>query len=309
MTDDNAAGTLLGLACGDALGRPVEFKPPSLIRRRHRQVTEMLGNGTYGKPPGTITDDGDQALAIARSLAENGSFDPDDIAERFVEWRNSGPFDIGITTSTALRKIAGGLPWEEAGERALEERGEGSGAGNGSVMRCAPIAVAYADAPSDRLAEVSRISSRITHADRRCTDGAATLNVVIAAHLADDPDPFQRGIDWLEDNYNDTSEVLLSRLVAAKESPKETEELPNGGYVVDTMETALTLAHRTDSAEEAIIEAVNLGGDADTVGAVTGAVAGARFGAADLPDDWIDAIDEANEIRHLAEMLADIDFD
>jgi ADP-ribosyl-[dinitrogen reductase] hydrolase len=91
---DAATGVLLALACGDALGRPVEFRSAESIADEHGTVTEMLSHGTHGQPAGTITDDTDLALCIARSLVEQEAFDGDDIADRFHEWYESGPFDI-----------------------------------------------------------------------------------------------------------------------------------------------------------------------------------------------------------------------
>nr|WP_255291502.1 ADP-ribosylglycohydrolase family protein [Natrinema sp. CBA1119] len=120
MAQSRAQGILLGLACGDTLGRPVEFQNPNRIKETHGRVTEMLAHGTHGQPAGTITDDTEMALCIGRSLAEHGTFEPKDVAARFVEWKRSGPFDIGIMTSSALQRIQNGEPWDEAGHREWE---------------------------------------------------------------------------------------------------------------------------------------------------------------------------------------------
>jgi len=96
---DAATGVLLGLACGDALGRPVEFRSAESIADQYETVTEMLGHGTHGQPAGTITDDTDLAVCIARSLVEQEAFDGEDIADRFHEWYESGPFDVGLMTA------------------------------------------------------------------------------------------------------------------------------------------------------------------------------------------------------------------
>ena len=111
MDSDRARGVLLGLACGDALGRPVEFASASEISARHGRLYDMVGDGTWNQPAGTITDDTDQALCIARSLVELQTFDPADVAERFVAWYDSGPFDIGRMTrrvSTCGRTVRKG---------------------------------------------------------------------------------------------------------------------------------------------------------------------------------------------------------
>ena len=175
------------MACGDALGRPVEFRSPGAIEAEYGTLSEMIGNSTQGKLAGTITDDTEQALCIARSLVERGEFDPEDIAERFVAWYNRGPFDTGIMTADALGRIDRGASWADAGRDVWEAKPEGSNAGNGSVMRCAPLTTAFDD--REALRRVSRDSSQITHADPRCTHGCAVLNCTIAAMLDEDEKP------------------------------------------------------------------------------------------------------------------------
>nr|WP_020222524.1 ADP-ribosylglycohydrolase family protein [Halarchaeum acidiphilum] len=115
-----ARGLLLGLACGDALGRPVEFESAASISSEYGTLTEMVGHGTWNQPTGTITDDTEQALCIARSLAERGGFDPADVADRFVAWYDSGPFDIGRMTMRSLSRLEHGDAWDEAGQQVWE---------------------------------------------------------------------------------------------------------------------------------------------------------------------------------------------
>ena len=327
MTDDpefneHAKGAMLGLACGDALGRPVEFATAERIQRDHGQVTEMLAHGTHGQPAGTITDDTEMALCIARSLAECGRFDPEDVAERFVAWYESGPFDIGGMTRRALGRIQRGTSWDTAGEREWDESREGSNAGNGSVMRCVPIAVAYADYPA-ALVRTSIDSSRITHADPRCTYGCAVLNLTIAAALQDQETPLGTALNLLSEDLatslqrtagvipDGASPVLedglpeeLRTALEAIPDRIDPDQLSNSGYVVDTLQTALYDALTAESSEEAIVTAVNRGGDTDTIGAIAGAIAGARFGASSLPARWLDEIIERDELEQLAIELA-----
>ena len=300
------SGVLLGLACGDALGRPIEFNSREQIREGYGTVTEMKGNGTHRKPAGTITDDTEQALCIARSLSEHSELNPEDIADRFVAWYRIGPFDIGLTTKAALQHLADGVPWNEAGKRALKERGPGSGAGNGSVMRAAPIAAAFAD-DREQLIEASKATSRITHADQRCVAGTVVLNLVIAGYLSGTDDPLADAIDWIENEAD--SKILVElhdRLKQVRDDPAPDDNLPNGGYVIDTLESALTVALDAENLEEAVVRAVNLGGDTDTIGAVAGSVAGARFGAEAVPGRWLDPIDKEDELRRLSRELAEL---
>jgi ADP-ribosyl-[dinitrogen reductase] hydrolase len=204
-------------------------------------------------------------------------------------------------TRRALRRLEQGDPWDEAGQQVWENSPEGQNAGNGSVMRCAPLAIPYA-ADWDRLAEVSRQSSDITHADPRCTEGCAILNITIAGLLDDSDAPLQDALDYVGVNVPDELVTALRPLVRG-DSP---DTLETSGYVVNSLQTALHDGLFAESAEEAIVTAVNRGGDTDTIGAIAGAVAGARFGASQLPDRWLDAIDETGELEGLSERLVEV---
>jgi len=260
----------------------------------------MVGEGTWNQPAGTITDDTEQALCIARSLVEHQTFDPSDVADRFVAWYDTDPFDIGGMTARSLSRLKHGDAWDEAGQHVWEQSREGQNAGNGSVMRCPPLAVPYGS-DWDRLADVSRQSSQITHADPRCTDGCAILNLTIAGLLDNTDAPLQAALDYVG---LDAPDELVTALepVARGETPSTLE---TSGYVVHSLQTALHDGLVADSVEEAIVTAVNRGGDTDTIGAIAGAVAGARFGASQLPEQWVKAIDEAGELESLAAQLAE----
>lgn len=299
MNPDNARGVLLGLACGDALGRPVEFMSANAIATEYGRLDEMVGFGTWNQPAGTITDDTDQALCIARSLVDKGRFDPADIAARFVAWYDSDPFDIGRMTMQSLSRLKHGDEWDEAGQQVWEASPEGQNAGNGSVMRCPPLAIPYVD-DWQRLVEVSRDSSRITHADQRCTDGCAILTLTVAGLLQDADAPLEDALDHVAGAPAELTSALEP--IARGASP----DLQTSGYVVHSLQTALYDGLHADSVTEAIVTAVNRGGDTDTIGAIAGAVAGARFGASDLPDQWLSAIDETDELIALADQLADL---
>jgi len=304
ITPDAAAGALLGLACGDALGRPVEFRSSEWITETHGTVTDMLGDGTHRQPAGTVTDDTDLALCIARSLVERDAFDGQDIADRFAEWFAAGPFDIGLMTADAIRAYEAGTSWRDAGREVWQDRPEGQNAGNGSVMRCAPHAIAFAD-DIETLTRVSTQSSAITHYDPRCTYGCAVLNCTIAGYLRDVNDPLDMALDRVQD---DAPDELLETLRLVPDLVDDTQ-LETSGYVVHTLQTALYEAMTADSAEEAIISAVNRGGDTDTVGAVTGALAGARFGSSSLPDRWLDTVEHQEDLDLLGRALSTTDIE
>lgn len=299
---NQAKGALLGLACGDALGRPVEFRSTEQIASDHGTLSEMVGHGTWGQPAGTLTDDTAQALCIARSVVECGGFDPADIAARFVAWYDSGPFDIGNMTRRSIHALKHGHAWDEAGKQVSEASAEGANAGNGSVMRCAPLAVAY---PADRaiLSRVSQESSRITHADPRCTYGCAILNLTIAGLLQGIPAPLSATLEYVEDDAPSELTAALQPVAAGREP----ESLSTSGYVIDSLQTALYDALTRGSVEAAIVSTVNRGGDTDTIGAIAGAVAGARFGASEIPARWLSSIEKRAELTQLAEQLTAIE--
>lgn len=296
VATDRGEGVLLGLACGDALGEPVEGWPADRIAAEYGRLREFVGGRV---PPGGLTDDTEQALRLARSLVDCGTFDPDDVADRFVEWYEGGAVGIGGLTRRVLGRMADGEPWERASREAWEASPEGHNAGNGSVMRCAPLAVAYADDP-DELAAASRTSSRLTHYDPRCVHGCAALNRTVAGLLRDDPDPLADALAALPEGAPDE---LTGALEPVPDGLDRVELSPTG-YVVDTLQAALYFGLSREDAEAVVVDAVNAGGDADTVGAVAGALAGARFGASGLPGRWIDELQRADELRRLGRELA-----
>jgi len=289
---DRAEGILLGLACGDALGRPVEFKTQAQIKRRHGRVTEMLSHGTHNQPAGTVTDDTDMAQCIAASLIEQGRFDPADVAQRFVAWYESDPFDIGIMTTDSLRRIQRGESWRSAGVDVWRGKPEGSNAGNGSIMRCAPYAIVFADQP-ETLTQTSLVSSGITHADPRCTYGSAILNLTLAGYLRGEEHPLATTLQRLRPFAPRELVDALDRV------PDEIlpDALSSSGYVVHTLQTALYHGLTASNPKEGICNAVNMGQDTDTVGAVTGAIVGARFGARALPDSWLRSLSISEALR------------
>lgn len=295
-----AKGVLVGLACGDSLGRPVEFNSSAQITNRHGTVTDMLGQGAHNKPAGTVTDDTEMALCIARSLVDQERFDGQDIADRFQDWYDSDPFDIGLMTADAIQRYKMGTSWRDAGRETWQDRREGQNAGNGSVMRCAPHAIAFADDPTT-LVRVSKQSSAITHHDPRCQYGCAILNCTIAGYLRGEDTPLDVALRRVE---SDAPNELVEALRPVPEHIDDAQ-LQSSGYVVHTLQTALHDALTADTAKEAIVTAVNRGNDTDTVGAVTGAIAGARFGIDSLPDRWLEQIDYRDELDLLATALAE----
>lgn len=288
---DRFQGCLIGLAVGDSLGAPIEGISRTEIRLRYGQVTEMLGGGWLGLKPGEYTDDTAMMLCIARSIVERGGFVPEDVASRFLDWFHAGAIGIGRTTWLALDELAKGASWREAGRRAHDRLG-GLSAGNGSIMRCAPIGLLRLK-DVDRLIEDSIESSLITHWDAKACWGAAAINSALSQLV------------------NGKRESLIFQLVAQIEEPEvkravaevaelKIEQLRTSAYVLDTLQAALWCFLNSASFEEAVIAGVNLGGDTDTIGAVTGALAGAYWGLSQIPNRWLDVLKDKDEIIRLA---------
>lgn len=296
---DRAAGCLLGLACGDALGGAVEFRTRADLARSFPDgVRDITGGGTHRLEPGEITDDTHMALAMARACGADG-IDLDEVVRNFLSWYRSGPKDIGIATSRALSHLESGVPWTEAAERLQHESHDGV-AGNGTVMRCAPIAIRFRSDRS-RLVQASIDTARMTHADPRATWGAVALNQAIA-HLLDGG-AIGEVLDAAVDGIGDER---VSRAIQRVPSI-EYEKLRSGGYVLDSLSTSFWCLLNRRGAEEAIVTAVTLGDDADTTGAVTGALAGVAWGAVSLPERWLGVLQVRDEIRSLAWQLMEWD--
>jgi ADP-ribosyl-[dinitrogen reductase] hydrolase len=292
-------GCLLGLACGDALGGPVEFKSREWIAEHQPGgLRDFVGGGWLSLEPGEITDDTQLTLAVARSLAKGGPLDMDDVAANFLEWHHSRPKDQGNLTRAALNLLDSGTPWNEAGEIA---RGTGAsgGAGNGSVMRCAPVALRFFN---DRQAVVqaSLDTSRITHADPRCTWGTVAINQAIAWFLdgGDKDGAVEAAIEG----------IPKSAVVDAVEQARKIEhdDLNAGGYVLSSITSAFWALLNSPSLEETLIAAVNLGQDANTTGAVAGALAGAHWGVDAIPDRWLSLLQPREELEDLADRLLEL---
>ncbi|CAN5523010.1 ADP-ribosylglycohydrolase family protein [soil metagenome] len=294
---DRYRGVLVGSAAGDALGATLEFMDRREIRERYGVLRDIVGGGWLHLPAGEVTDDTQMALCIARSIVERERFDPDDIASRFVDWYRSNPPDIGNTTRRSLQLLDEGAPWQEAGAQTHREM-RPRDASNGSIMRCAPVALLARGDP-DFNARASADSSRITHANPLSVDGCVALNAGIAS-LLDDPaaDVLAIAIEAAQDG------LVIESLKAV---PDQTvESIDAGGYVLSTLQSAFWAVTTSGSLEDAIVKAVNLGQDADTTGAVAGALAGAKWGYQAIPERWREALIEHETFVSLADGLLEI---
>jgi len=273
---DRATGSLLGLAVGDALGTTLEFQP----RDARPPVTDMVGGGPFGLAPGQWTDDTSMALALADSLLRAPDLDAADLQARFLRWAADGEysvtgtcFDIGQTTLTAIGH------YRRTGEPFAGDPSPWA-AGNGSIMRLAPVAIRWWHDPA--MAErVARDQSATTHAAGECLDACSLLvrSMIRAMEGASKADVLAPEVDpaWASG---------IAAIADGAWASKPRDAIRSTGYVVDTLAAAFWAVHTTTAFQDAVLRAVNLGDDADTVGAVTGQLAGAIYGAAVIPAEW-----------------------
>ncbi len=295
VTQEQFAGCMLGLACGDALGATLEFLSREEIHARYGQLRDIVGGGWLRLAPGEVTDDTQMATCIAESIVATGTVDGDDIAHRFVDWLHSDPKDIGTTTRRALMYLDRGFSWQEAGERTYREAG-GQGIGNAGVMRCAPVGL-FRSNDLDRLIADTRLSSAITHADPLAQWAAVAVNVALRELLLNGQQP-----DFLERIAAVIEERAVAQAVRVIPLLKA-DDVRSTGYALHTMQTALWSLTHHPTFEEAVIAAVNFGDDADTSGAVTGALAGAREGSGAIPARWLGVLRPRDALRALAQGL------
>ncbi|MBA4399071.1 MAG: ADP-ribosylglycohydrolase [Anaerolinea sp.] len=272
QTTHRLRGVAVGAAVGDALGMPLEFglasPPAKLIRDMHAGRL----------PAGTFTDDTEMALALAESLLAQRMLDPQDVTARFLDWYKRQPPDVGIHTTNVLESIELGETWQTAAVT-VQKRYPDS-AGNGSVMRSWPVALmCWHD--EGALNAWSRMQSQVTHAHEECIASSAFINSMIAQMInGKSPlDAYQYALTLVE-----MPEGLRQTIRLAPR--RKREELRNTGWVRHTVESALWGLLNTDTFEDALVSVINLGADADTAGAVVGALAGAAYGLEAIPEAW-----------------------
>jgi ADP-ribosyl-[dinitrogen reductase] hydrolase len=294
--NDRKTGALLGLAVGDALGTTYEFDridQPPYPALASGPATDVVGGGPFGLAAGQVTDDTHMAVCLARSLAERGRLDVEDVARRYVAWSEHA-FDIGNQTGAALARIERGTSPHAAGMTVWRDSGRRA-AGNGSLMRTAPIGVACADPIDAAIAD-----SMITHADPRCVLACAVFDAAIAGGgvLEAARDALPVAARRLADNDDEYRAALasavadLERDLTAAAGPVpgvyggELDVHRTGGFVRVALRLALWHAHHTASWRDAVVDVASRGGDADTNAAIVGALLGARDGAAAIPEAW-----------------------
>lgn len=266
---DRALGAYLGLAVGDALGATVEFLTRGEIATKYGEHNKIIGGGWLKLKPGQVTDDTAMSLALGRGLIRTNDFDLTVVCDEFVAWLRTGPVDIGNTCRRGIsRYIHEGTPTKPFNE---------GDAGNGACMRNLPVALATFG--SAGLFERWTIAQcHITHNHPLSDDATLAVGAMVQSLLAGGRIKDCRA----------HANALIAKHRTFQFTPYRGLSSP---YVVDTIQTVLHFYFRVDSFESCLVEVVNQGGDADTTGAIAGMIAGATYGAAQIPQEWLRKLD------------------
>ena len=270
---DRAKGSLWGLIVGDCLGSPIQFSG----KDSHPWIADMVACPVFGLPPGYWTDDGSMAMCVMDSYVRKDGYDLKDIAETFVKWLKDGylssidgrSFDVGGATCGSLMAFA------RTGSLA---NGHEESQGNGSVMRFAP---SYLIARKEGNPKVMHEISDLTHCSKRVREVVDRFAAILDEHMA-------------------------GRHTAEVSAYKTREEANNSGWAVSTLESALWAFNLTSNFRDALVAAVNLGGDSDTIGAVCGQLAGAYYGYSAIPKEWIAAVKDWEQVDALIDRFLDV---
>ncbi|MCQ2491423.1 MAG: ADP-ribosylglycohydrolase family protein [Lachnospiraceae bacterium] len=303
---------MMGLVVGDALGCPVQFLSRNEIKKRKRgPVTGMEGFGTFNMPPGTWTDDSSMSFAELASIKEKGGIDLDDMMKKFVQWNFDGAFtpfgqafDQGMTCLQAIWNFCARKDVTSCGKR-----GEYAN-GNGALMRILPVCIhlVMQQTPTEEAVDQVRKVTALTHNHLRSHIASGLHFFMVKSIMnreANDSfmDCLQRGLDegfafFKKDVENHKELALFERRLASLEAFAKVpeEEIKSTGYVLDTIEAAIWCLITTEDIKTALLKAVNLGDDTDTVAAIAGGLAGLFFGMDEIPAEWIKEIQKVDWI-------------
>ncbi|MFK5921892.1 MAG: ADP-ribosylglycohydrolase family protein [Verrucomicrobiota bacterium] len=295
LDQDKFRGALLGLAAGDALGTTVEFSP----RGSFEPLTNIIGGGPFNLNAGEWTDDTSMALCLGQSLINCQGMNPVDQLNLYCQWWRNGLnsvkghcFDIGNTVRSAL------IRYENTGAPDCGSTAPMS-AGNGSIMRLAPVPLFFAQDPA-RADEAAAVSSRTTHAATEAVDGCRLLtHLIISALGGHDKAKILSTSAYSNSNLC----PRINMLAQGSYQGKSASDIRGSGYIVESLEAALWAFWNSSSFEEGALLAVNLGDDADTTGAVYGQIAGAYYGMKGIPQHWLKKLTWKDRITTLADQI------
>ncbi len=305
---ENIKAALLGVAVGDALGVPVEFK--SRIALSNNSLTDMIGFGTHDQKPGTWSDDSSLTFCLAEALTEE--FDLQNLGRKFVQWYyekywtpRGRVFDIGIATREAIFRLEAGVTPEFAGGTDEDSNG------NGSLMRILPLLFYIHQKPVEERYFWTKQASSLTHGHIRSVV-SCFYYLEFARHLLLKKEPieiyhqlqvdiprFLRTISIADNEMTHFDRLFHSNIYEFQES-----EIESSGYVLHTLEASIWSLMTTSNYTEAVLKAINLGKDTDTTGAVTGGLAGIYYGFEGIPTHWINSLARKDDILDLAQRMS-----
>ncbi|CAM3560757.1 ADP-ribosylglycohydrolase family protein [Paenibacillus lupini] len=285
MMRDRILGGLFGVAVGDALGGTTEFMSEAEIKREYGWLDQIIGGGVWQLEAGEITDDTAMTIAVARGILHNPAEPIEAIGDYFLKWKAMNPKDIGNIIRTVFDQYNG--DWFEAARRA-KARLNGMTAGNGTLMRCLPISLAYPDL--EVMEKITKRHSEMTHDDESATEACLIYNRIARRLLQGE---------------------TLKAAVRTEITDTRYEQLLNGqapigppdGYVVHTMQWVVHHLLEADSFEEVVQRAANKGGDSDTIGAIAGGLAGIYWGYDGIPARYAESILLRQELVEIGDRL------
>ncbi len=296
-------GLLFGIAIGDALGVPVEF-----MSRKHLQVNPVIGMrdfGTHHQPAGTWSDDSTMSFLLVEQLIEG--YDVEALGKKFCQWYqynywtpHGEIFDMGVATRNAMDKIAKGVSALQSGEC------DDYSNGNGSLMRILPLAVYLQNKPIDQRFCITKEISGITHSHIRSVIGCffAVEFMIQLLKEKDKCDAYYQTQNIVRDylhliNIKSSEIELYNRILFDDISCIPEQDIYSSGYVLHTLEASLWAFLTTENFKDAVLKAVNLGDDADTIGSLTGGMAGLFYGFEQIPSEWINQLARKDDIEDL----------
>ena len=301
---DKIKGCFLGLAIGDALGVPVEFQKREHLK--NNPVSSMIGYGTWGMPAGTFSDDTSMALCTAESLLQG--YDLKKIADSFIRfmnnahWTASGVvFDIGRTTRIAIERVIDGVDPITSGKSDYGSNG------NGSLMRIIPASIYFHKEDDKILYERIKEVSGITHRHFVSVFSCFIFSKLVAKVIQGDQllVAYQNTVREVKEFVAHEKIDLVGnpdfeRVLEGNIHRLPEDQLQSSGFVIDTLEASIWCLLNTKSFDQAVLKAVNLGGDTDTTACVTGGVAGLYYGVNNIPGDWRSSVARNKDILQLA---------
>jgi len=308
MKSNPIHGALFGVAIGDALGVPAEFKNREALKLD--PIEDFIGYKSHNQPPGTFSDDSSLTFCLAESLFLG--YDLKDMGDRFIQWLDNAywtaggeVFDVGMTTHRAISRLKTGTRPSLAGD--FDEDCNG----NGSLMRIMPLLFYIRDLDLEKRYEIIKDVSSVTHGHIR--------SVIACFYYLEFALELLKGSDK-QTAYNNTAgrvyDFIVSKQIVQREidlfapllkediTKQNIDSIPSFGYVMNTLKASMYCFLTTENYQDAILMAVNLGNDADTTGAVTGGLAGLYYGFDAIPEKWRNEVKRSNDIKDLCDRLS-----